>query len=216
MGQTGIDPATIPVNNCNYSETLDAFTGKCVGSPTLFPLNNYSFGKISCGGGDFDGTGGRVGMGYTCAVGADSIMEVIAGGNIYCWGANTMGQLGVDPGLVPWSYEPQIIDFPYGIDFMDKISTGFGHACADGLGFSLCWGANMVGQLGNNTYDTSISPVIVDVPAYQSFNNISAGYMHSCAIGAGSLWCWGLGQQGQLGVGLRTISKIPYRTYSPE
>ncbi len=62
---------------------------------------------------------------------------------LYCWGTNASGQLGVD---VPGGPLPQLVD----IETVTAMSMGREHTCAvTQTPEILCWGGNAVGQLGN-------------------------------------------------------------------
>lgn len=88
-----------------------------------------------------------------------------------------------------------------------QIARGSGHACVlldDGSVH--CWGSNTFGQLGVPREDGSSvldegRPVRVEgLPLIQQ---ISAGSAQTCALDVhGRVHCWGLNEQGQLGVGM--------------
>jgi alpha-tubulin suppressor-like RCC1 family protein len=66
-----------------------------------------------------------------------------------------------------------------------------------------CWGADGDGQLGNGAAGPSSTPVAVDTPTGVTFTAIEVGYDHTCALDTqGSIWCWGLNTDGQLGIGV--------------
>lgn len=69
-----------------------------------------------------------------------------------------------------------------------------------------CWGANSYGQVGDGSRNTQrYTPAIATVPAGKtpiSVSSSSSDGAHICAImDDGSLYCWGLNNQGQLGLG---------------
>lgn len=78
------------------------------------------------------------------------------------------------------------------------------HACAiDRSSVTWCWGDNSRGQLGNGSLGApaaSAQPVQVGVP--QPLVSVSAGGRHSCGLtAAGTAFCWGDNDWGQLGAG---------------
>ncbi|MBK6534769.1 MAG: hypothetical protein IPF99_36100 [Deltaproteobacteria bacterium] len=53
-----------------------------------------------------------------------------------------------------------------------------------------CWGANDLGQLGDGSTTTRLSPVMV--MGLSNAVEIAAGYNHTCArLMDGSVRCWG-------------------------
>ncbi len=71
-----------------------------------------------------------------------------------------------------------------------------------------CWGYNGLGQLGNNS--TNSSPVPVPVSGLTSgVTAVAAGYWHTCAVVSGSARCWGGNDDAQLGTGTRSQSLTP-------
>jgi hypothetical protein len=81
-------------------------------------------------------------------------------GAVFCWGANTRGQLG-DGTNTPRDDAEAVS----GIEAV-SVTAGSAHTCALSVsGDVLCWGANTAGQLGNgSTVDSSI-PVMVTLPS---------------------------------------------------
>ena len=90
------------------------------------------------------------------------------------------------------------------------ISAGAFHSCAllaDGT--ASCWGRNESGQLGSGTNST-LSNVPVAVSGLTDAEAISAGVDHTCALRAtGTVACWGLNSDGQLGDGTQVDSNVP-------
>lgn len=94
-----------------------------------------------------------------------------------------------------------------------RLAAGNHHTCAlldDGT--VRCWGANYLGQLGNGTtgpatclsgsfaFGCATTPVVVS--ELTDAKDISLGNYHTCAVRhGGSLKCWGLNDNGQLGLG---------------
>jgi alpha-tubulin suppressor-like RCC1 family protein len=84
----------------------------------------------------------------------------------------------------------------------------------------LCWGSNVNGQLGNDTFDDSSEPVMV-VGGDQGGDYLSdivmltLGHSHACAVdSADAVYCWG-GADGTLGQGVDVgSSSMPLRVIS--
>lgn len=123
----------------------------------------------------------------------------IADAQIYCWGRNDRGQLGVAPSRTApreLSYRPLKLDHS---DPATAISAGAAHTCALIGARVSCWGAGGDGQLGDGSRQDRHSLETVaglDTDATQ----ISVGERHSCAIAGGRVYCWGSNTDGQLGV----------------
>ena len=78
-----------------------------------------------------------------------------SGGEVWCWGANDVGQLG--RGSRGSSAGPVRV---LAIDDAIAISCGANHACAIlGDGRVMCWGRNAQGQLGDGTHADALAPV---------------------------------------------------------
>jgi alpha-tubulin suppressor-like RCC1 family protein len=124
---------------------------------------------------------------HTCAL--TSVLGV------KCWGHNQYGQLG--DGTTFQSNKPRDVA---GLNVgANAIAAGGYHTCAVTSANGVkCWGNNSNGQLGNNTDDTSVTPV--DTSGVSNAIAVVAGGAHSCAqLGDGTAKCWGNNEKGQLG-----------------
>ena len=86
------------------------------------------------------------------------------------------------------------------------ISAGANHTCAIADSKAYCWGLNANGQLGDGTTAPKLSPQIIPSQDGYTVTAISAGTSHSCGIGSGVVYCWGLNGNGQVGNGQTTPS----------
>jgi alpha-tubulin suppressor-like RCC1 family protein len=139
---------------------------------------------------------------------------VLDGGDVRCWGSNTIGQLGygiptqrVGVDETPGSVGPVSLD---GLA-ATAISAGTSHTCVileDGN--VRCWGDGTDGRLGygneNIIGDDEVPDFAtvgnVDLGPNRTAEAISAGGAHTCAIlDTGLVRCWGQGRYGQLGYG---------------
>jgi len=135
----------------------------------------------------------RTGMYHSCARLQD--------GHVRCWGYNHVGQLGdeshhnrVEPVEPHFSVESVTLD----------LAAGGSHSCARMLnGAVYCWGDNNWGQIGSG--DTSVAMSPAGVTDISDVTEVAAGGFHSCAAtaepGGPSVYCWGLNNNGQLGIG---------------
>jgi alpha-tubulin suppressor-like RCC1 family protein len=128
-------------------------------------------------------------------------------GAAYCWGRNSIGQLG--DGTTVDRHTPTPVAIPGGVPLV-ALGLGGAHGC--GLaedGRAWCWGLNEDGQLGNGRTISS-TPWPVSVPAGVQFVSISGGIWHTCALtSVGTGYCWGRNEQGQLGDGTNTDRTVP-------
>ncbi|KAL0213657.1 hypothetical protein P9112_005841 [Eukaryota sp. TZLM1-RC] len=140
----------------------------------------------------------------TLAVGFDHTLALNAHRQLYTWGANSFGQLGVGysspSGGINW------INTFYQIE---QISAGNQFSLArTTLGHVLSWGSGSFGKLGHGSKDDLHEPTIVALSADPSAIDISAGDSHSLVVEAPAsagdsniLWSWGHAATGALGGG---------------
>lgn len=125
------------------------------------------------------------------------------GGEVYCAGENSEGQLG--SGDSASEGDGSVADISNAVD----IAAGFEHACAlldDGTVH--CWGQNNRGQLGDGSFDDRHAPSTV--LELQHVVEVACGREHCCARKeAGQLYCWGQNAHGQLGDGSMNDSSKP-------
>ncbi len=141
---------------------------------------------------------------HTCAIKDD--------GRLFCWGRGARGQLGngvSDEQLTPVQEATRERDWA-------RVSAGGFHTCAiktDGRLY--CWGRGDEGQLGTGSDQPSATPVQEATEA-ANWVEVSAGNRHTCAINAEhELFCWGRGDEGQLGTGETERELEPRRVASP-
>jgi alpha-tubulin suppressor-like RCC1 family protein len=123
---------------------------------------------------------------------------------VWCWGRNTTGQLGVGndtDSLVP----ERVGTLPIAID----VSAGHDHACAvDAASNVWCWGNNAFGEVGNGTTSVQVETP-VEIPGLQA-SQVSAGDGSTCALTlAGTVECWGDNNYGELGDGSTADASTP-------
>ncbi len=126
------------------------------------------------------------GSSFACALKDGDPDEVV------CWGSNFEGQLGVTPNEFGcelgdcFSPTPRTVDVnrPVAVDAGDR------HACALLMSGELrCWGANDAGQMGGGDVGPPRPPTApLDVA---TFDQVSAGGGHTCAVAGNTAYCWG-------------------------
>eukprot|EP00798_Chlamydomonas_sp_ICE-L_P016181 gene16181-22342_t len=141
-----------------------------------------------------------VGGKHTCALLDNAVLK--------CWGADTLGQLGLGDtgGCAEMGDDLPAVDL--GTDrTATAIAAGGYHTCAilDNANLK-CWDRNNWGQLGLSDKETRAT-VGNDVPAVDLGTNrtataIAAGEYHTCALlDNGKVKCWGFNFAGELGLG---------------
>ncbi|MBI0127002.1 InlB B-repeat-containing protein [Bifidobacterium sp. W8101] len=164
--------------------------------------------------------------GFSLAVGSD--------GNVYAWGDNYYGQLGIGttssyrttPVMVRRPDRSTYPDLPEDFTYL-QVSAGGSHSLALGSdGNAYAWGWNGDGQLGDGTITERHAPVRVktpdrktypDLPADFTYLQVSAGDRHSLALGSdGNVYAWGYNYYGRLGDGTSTTRYAPVRVKTPD
>ena len=153
------------------------------------------------------------GLSHTCGVARS--------GNFYCWGSSEYGELGdgsvFRPGL-PAAATPTRLASTFARG--TSISAGVSHSCAIGdNGNGRCWGRGLYGQLANGSFGDQYFPQPVHLqPGGQHTNDLlvftqfaTGGAQHACGLADRSVYCWGTGTLGQLGVEGSTFAPMPQR-----
>ena len=147
------------------------------------------------------------GENHTCAIASDN--------RAYCWGSNKNGQLG--NGSTADSRVPVAVNTSGVLvgKTIKEVTTGGFHTCAlDTSSKMYCWGLNSSGRLGGGlTSILSNVPVAVNMSgalAGKTIKQMSTGYSSTCAIASDNrAYCWGSGNNGQLGNGSTADSRVP-------
>jgi alpha-tubulin suppressor-like RCC1 family protein len=195
-------------------------TGYCWGPQAFGELGDGTFGETRnapapiAGGLQFSQV--RAGTTHSCGLTTE--------GRAYCWGENSLGQLG--DGTAPAGHNTPV---PVaGTRRFTQILVGFRHSCAlTASGAAFCWGENEHGQLGTGSKTgpqvcqgvaCSVRPV--RVAGTHVFRQIRPGGEHTCGLDDNHRYfCWGENVFGQLGDGTLTprLTPVPVvggRTFS--
>ncbi|MCG8687151.1 MAG: hypothetical protein MI892_19890, partial [Desulfobacterales bacterium] len=143
----------------------------------------------------------------------------LKGGQVWAWGSNAWGQLGLDPNTVdpnfPYVFEPVApVSFPEDVNIVSVCAGGFHSLALDDQGRIWAWGANDRGQLGDDSLDLIgyYEPGLVNlsIPVVA----ITAGGLFSLALDQnGLVWAWGDNNSNQLGNNTNGgFSSTPYAT----
>jgi alpha-tubulin suppressor-like RCC1 family protein len=167
---------------------------------------------VASGGGGAGAGGGGVGGVEQLALGAQHTCLRTKQGDVYCWGGNGDGQLGlgIDTPQVP---------LPSKVELGERatyLAAGTYHTCAileDGHVW--CWGKNLSHQVGDGSADGAVSTP-VEVPSSAPAVALALGEAHSCGLfevaDIDDLHCWGSGSDGQTGLTMTTGVPTPVAT----
>jgi alpha-tubulin suppressor-like RCC1 family protein len=170
-------------------------------------------------GGVFETTSLVAGAAHSCALSPVGL----TGGTAYCWGSNVFGQLATGTATGPTGRDS--IPQPVGGGMLfARLYAGTNHTCGLTVtGAAFCWGKNSSGQLGNGSI-SPFSAVPTAVAGGLSFSNLALGENHTCGITgtgpqptgttgvAGTIYCWGDNEYGQLGLGMFGANATPLST----
>jgi alpha-tubulin suppressor-like RCC1 family protein len=117
------------------------------------------------------------------------------GGDLYCWGDNTEGQIGDGSTTA----RPEPVE---AAENVRQVAAGADHTCAITEDADVqCWGRNDQGQLGSGATGPSVSTPQA-VPGLSDVIDLAAGGDTTCALDEdGAAWCWGSDGAGQVGDG---------------
>jgi alpha-tubulin suppressor-like RCC1 family protein len=148
----------------------------------------------------------------TISAGFENACALTAEGNVFCWGADSAGQLGNGTISSVAATPVEVLNSNGNSPLADviAISSGLDNNCAVTItGMTECWGANASGQLGNGSSANSSNPVAV-AGLSSVVAAIASGDLHTCAAtSAGTIQCWGSNASGQLANGTTHSSAIP-------
>ena len=228
FGQLGLDPNTFPdrqtptavagLSNVTSISAGDVFscatkadgTVWCWGVDALGQLGVPTTGlpTISTPPAPYSFTPVQV-VGVTGAIAVDAgdnhACALRTDGNVMCWGANDVGQLG--NGTMGGS--STVAAVVGGLDRIAGLTSGRSHSCARKTsGTVFCWGANDSGQLGVGDTTPRLVPEVL--PTLGAVRTIAASEDTTCAVRTtGTAACWGANGHGQLGNGTKTTSLAP-------
>ena len=160
-------PAGCNSNNGRYTPSIV--------DDSNFPAN-YSIISISTG------------MGHSCGI--------IDTKDLFCWGSNSYGQLGIGSTLTGNYPTPQYVD-----SGVIAVATGNEHSCAlYETQIVKCWGKNDQGQLGTGNLYYQNAPIPIDLSPNITLISLETAYNLNCVISEENIpYCWGANQWGQLG-----------------
>nr|KAF6500344.1 HECT and RLD domain containing E3 ubiquitin protein ligase 5 [Molossus molossus] len=121
------------------------------------------------------------------------------GGELFAWGQNSHGQLGIGR-IFDSTSTPQIVKHLSGVP-LAQISAGKAHSMALSIsGNMYSWGRNDFGQLGLGHTDNEDFPSLIEALDSQKVEFLACGGSHTALLTKdGLLFTFGAGKHGQLG-----------------
>ncbi|WP_374033313.1 RCC1 domain-containing protein [Bdellovibrio bacteriovorus] len=136
-------------------------------------------------------------------------------GELYCWGLSVGYDVGAappPPGAVsPVSQVPARVGSSKA---WTAIAAGARQLCGINGGKMYCWGQNSNGQMAADPATVAIVEEPAQVGTSDKWHAVGISSYHSCGIDDGKLYCWGYGDDGELGDGNNTSSHTPVRVGS--
>jgi alpha-tubulin suppressor-like RCC1 family protein len=210
-------------DECVIDNTECVSAGRC-GNDTiesgLEECDGTNYNNVECI--DYGYYGGEMSCTNECILGTENcgkFIEISVGGahtcaltklgDLYCWGSNLRGQVGIGNIVIETIQEPTLI-----LSNVNNFVSGVEFTCASKVDGTLwCWGANGAGQLGIGDYTDSSTPVQVGTDT--DWGIISASDRHTCATKTqnSELWCWGANQFYETGTDSATSINMPNQVF---
>jgi alpha-tubulin suppressor-like RCC1 family protein len=145
------------------------------------------------------------------ACGDIHVLAIKTDGSLWVWGRGADGQLGTNNTA---DRSTPVTTFIGGNDWK-SIAGGVQHSAAvktDGTLWT--WGTNSEGQLGINNADQKNTPVTTFTGG-TNWKSVACGRSHTIALKTdGTLWTWGVGEDGRLGNFATTNRSTPVTTFA--
>jgi alpha-tubulin suppressor-like RCC1 family protein len=133
-------------------------------------------------------------------------------GTLWIWGNGSFGRLGNS--IIAGNISTPVTTFAGGTDWKQVASVVSHTAAIKTDGTLWTWGNGANGRLGNSLLTDSSTPVTTFAGG-TNWKQVSAGGDHTAAIKTdGTLWTWGLGNNGQLGNANLTNRSTPVTTFA--
>ncbi|WP_167748960.1 hypothetical protein [Cellulomonas sp. HD19AZ1] len=154
---------------------------------------------------------------HSATDGDASAMVLTSTGDVYAWGANRYGQLGI--GTKTTALTPVRMSFPGGAKIAGIARGGTtGYAFSD-AGTLYAWGLGVEGRLATGNTADSTTPVQAQrgqMPAGARVVAVAAGTNSGYLLASdGAVYGWGRAAHGRLGTGSLTDPSVPTRAAMP-
>jgi alpha-tubulin suppressor-like RCC1 family protein len=149
------------------------------------------------------------------AAGLDDSVALGSDGKVYAWGDDSFLELGDGSG-VAYSTTPVVVALPTGT-VVTSISAGqFHNVALASTGVVYGWGYDGYGQLGDGRRTTPATPVVASMPTGVLGTAVAAGGYHTVVAGSdGNVYAYGYNNDGQLGLGTKTLHARPSAVLLP-
>jgi alpha-tubulin suppressor-like RCC1 family protein len=140
------------------------------------------------------------------ACGYDFTACITESGKLYCWGTNKFGNLGVenkgDEGSQQIIPRPELVNSLSSVSVIQVVCGKNHMMCLSSEGVVYSWGSGENGVLGHGNNAGLNKPQMIRELRKEKICFIAAGEFNSAAISVhGSLYIWGQGKFGRLGIG---------------
>ena len=139
------------------------------------------------------------------------VLAVDENGNLWSWGGNENGTLGIGSADSSAHVTPVQLT---GISNVTALAAYYNQSLAVSGGNVFAWGNNAAGELGDGTQTNHYSPI--QVPGLSNIINVAVGGYHSLALtGDGTVYAWGDNGDGRLGDNTSTAQFSPVPVLDP-
>jgi alpha-tubulin suppressor-like RCC1 family protein len=133
-------------------------------------------------------------------------------GTLWTWGSGSVGRLGTNDAT---TRSTPVTTFAGGTNWKQVTAGGSHTAAVKTDGTLWTWGLGTSGQLGNRVITLSRSTPVTTFAGGTNWKQVSAGSAYTAAIKTdGTLWTWGAGSYGQLGINDATNRSTPVTTFA--
>ncbi|MGM0555269.1 MAG: RCC1 domain-containing protein, partial [Myxococcota bacterium] len=141
------------------------------------------------------------------SVGADHSCGTTSNGEVYCWGSNSSGQIGLDPATTTSRNTP--VEITISGETLHTVELGFGYSCTiANSSDAYCWGFNGQANFGNGA-PSAVQYTPVKIGGGYSWSQLGAGLQHTCGINQFiDAYCMGDNDNGELGLGTTTEAEF--------
>ena len=140
----------------------------------------------------------------TISAGGAHTCVLLVIGTVTCFGSNSTGQIGLTPGTAP-NPTPTAVTLE---TMATHVTAGEEFTCVLLTTAAVhCFGDNSAGQLGSGSIGSARETPGAVAGLTGTVVDVTAGASHSCAVmSTGQVRCWGLNDQGQLGIGSKVTA----------